>query len=218
MKNVKNMRFFNKKYNILQKKGEIMLKALTIKDDEKFLRQISKPVDFNDGELKQNIHDIKEFCENYSNCYAMACVQLGIAKRIVCVRSSKEGDTSSNENFLLINPEIISQRGKTEFWEACVSGLDNFALVERPYELTIKYQDEEGNTKIQRFEGFASTVLSHELDHLDGIFHMDRAKKLYIMPQEERAKFRRTHPYKVLSKTCEFHYGELKNKQTENAK
>lgn len=187
-----------------------MLKALTIKDSEKFLRQISKPVDFNDKELKQNIHDIKEFCENYTSCYAMASIQLGIPKRIVCVRSSKENDTSQNESFLLINPQIISQKGRTEYWEACVSGLDKMGLVERPYQITVKYQDESGKEVIQTFEGFASTVLSHELDHLDGIFHFDRAKEVFEMPQEKRAEFRKTHNYKIFSKTCEFHYKELR--------
>ena len=157
-----------------------MLKALTIKDDEKFLRQISSAVDFKDKNLAQNLKDIKEYCAANDGLYAMACIQLGIPKRIVYIKSTKPNDTTANaenEQVLMINPEIISKKGKTEFWEACVSGLDNFGLVERPYEIVVKYQNENGNIKIQKFEGFSSTVISHELDHLDGIFLMDRAKK-----------------------------------------
>ena len=47
-------------------------------------------------------------------------------------------------------------------------------------------------------------MLSHELDHLDGILHMDVAKELLVMPKEERKEFRKEHPYKVISKTCEY--------------
>lgn len=186
-----------------------MLKAITIKENEKFLRQISSIVDFDDKDLPQNLKDIKEYCTANSGLYAMACIQLGIPKRIVYIKSTKPNDTSANaenEQILMINPEIISKKGKTEFWEACVSGLDNLGLVERPYEIVVKYQNENGDTKIQKFQGFSSTVISHELDHLDGIFHMDRAKRLLQMPKSERAEFRNLHPYKIISKDCEFIY------------
>ena len=182
-----------------------MLKALTIEDNEKFLRQISKEVEFSDNELKQDIENIKEFCLN-SPVFAMAAVQLGIAKRIVYIKSTT-CDANKNidsEQILMINPKILSKKGRTEYWEACASCLDNTALVERPYEILVEYQNEKGEKKTQLFEGFASTVISHELDHLDGIFHMDRAKKILVMTQEERKEFRKTHPYKIISKTESF--------------
>ena len=192
--------------------GFTMLTALTIKDSEKFLRQVSKVVDFSDNKLSENLRDIKEYCASKDNLYALACIQLGIPKRIVYIKSTKPNDTSANaekDQVLMINPEILSKRGKTEFWEACVSGLDNFGLVERPYEILVKFQNEKGEEKQQLFEGFAATVVSHELDHLDGIFHMDRAKELIQMPANERINFRNLHPYKIISKTCEFEYSDL---------
>ena len=188
-----------------------MLKALTIEDNEKYLRQISKEVKFPDEELKQNIEDIKEFCLNNS-VFAMACVQLGIPKRIVYIKSTKcdANENIDSEQILMINPKILSKRGKTEYWEACASCLDNTALVERPYELLVEFQNEKGEKQTRLFEGFASTVISHELDHLDGILHMDRAKELLVMTQSERKEFRKTHPYKIISKTCKFEYPSVK--------
>ena len=186
-----------------------MLKALTIKDNEKFLRQISSVVSFEDKDLAQNLKDIKEYCTANGGLYAMACIQLGIPKRIVYIKSTKPNDTTANaesDQILMINPEIVSKKGKTEFWEACVSGLENFGLVERPYEIVVRYQNENGDYQIEKFEGFSSTVISHELDHLDGIFHMDRAKKLLQMPASERIEFRKQNPYKVISTDCEFTY------------
>ena len=192
-----------------------MLKAITIKDDEKFLRQVSATVDFQDKDLQQNLKDIREYCTFNDGLYAMACIQLGIPKRIVYIKSTKPNDTTANaetDQLLMINPEIISKKGKTEFWEACMSGLDNFGLVERPYEIVVRYQNENGETLLEKFEGFSSTVISHELDHLDGIFHMDRAKKLLQMSADQGVEFRKLHPYKILSKDCEFIYPSLDEK------
>lgn len=194
-----------------------MLKAITIYDNEKFLRQISNIVDFSiDKDLKQNINDIKEYCTLNKGVYALASIQLGIPKRIIFIKSTKPNDSSANdedEQFLMINPAVISRKGKTEFWEACVSGLENFGLVERPYEIVVRYQNESGDFKQQKFEGFSATVVSHEIDHLDGIFHMDRAKKLLQMPASKRFEFRKLHPYKIISKDCDFKYAPINTKQ-----
>ena len=51
------------------------------------------------------------------------------------------------------------------------------------------------------FEGFESTVLSHEIDHLDGILHVDIAEKVLVMTLEERKEYRKKHNYKIISKT-----------------
>ena len=41
---------------------------------------------------------------------------------------------------------------------------------------------------------------------------MDRAKKLLQMPATERVEFRKSHPYKVISKDCEFSYSPIDEK------
>ena len=56
----------------------------------------------------------------------------------------------------------------------------------------------------EAFEGFESTVLSHEMDHLDGILHMDIADEVLIMTTEERKEFRKTHEYNIISKKGNF--------------
>ena len=193
-----------------------MLSVITIEKDEKFLRQVSKEVDLNDCELKTNVNDIIEWCLNNDGLYAMAAIQFGIPKRIVYIKSTKPNDTSANdqdEQVMMLNPRVISKQGKTEFWEACVSGLDNFSLVERPYKILVEYYDINGKKHIQDFEGFAATVVSHELDHLDGIFHMDRAKETMELEKEKREEFRKIHPYKIISKTCEFEYTDINNRR-----
>ena len=186
------------------------MECLTINDNLKLLRQVSEDVDFEKDDINSYVELLREYC-NTHDCFALALVQLGILKRIVYINSTDPTTTQKDENLILINPKIIDKKGKTEFYEACTSCLDNFALVERPYAIKLEYQDVRGENKIVEFKGFSSTVISHELDHLEGIFHMDRAKKLMQMSKSERVEFRKLNPYKVISKTCNFEYGELKD-------
>ena len=185
------------------------IKRKTIENDLEYLRQISKEVSLDDPSYKEDIKLLKEFC-NETECFALAAVQIGIPKRIVFLKNTTLDvpidDINYNEAKVLINPVIVKRRGLTKYWEACLSCLDNMGLVERPYELIVKYYDEDGNIHEDKFEGFPSTVLSHELDHLDGILHMDIADEVLVMPKEERKVYREKHPYEIISKTCKYIY------------
>ena len=183
------------------------IKRKTIENDEEYLRQISKEVLFSDKSLKSDVKKLESFCQQ-TECFALAAVQIGIPKRIVYLKNTTLDvpleDMDNNESKILINPVIISRKGKTRYWEACLSCLDNMGLVTRPYKITVQYYDINGNKHEEIFEGFEATVLSHELDHLDGILHMDIAEQVLVMPKEERKKYRETHPYEVISKTCKY--------------
>lgn len=187
---------------------------ITIKDNEKYLRQISIHVDIkNDKYLKENISILEQFCKE-NEVLAMASIQLEIPKRLIYLKNTNlnivnkiqtnsisEEEKSYNEARVLINPVIINSEGLTEYWESCASCLDNCGRVLRPYKIDLEYYDINGNKHLEGFEGFAATVLSHELDHLDGILHIDIAEEVIIMPSEERKKWRQTHGYKIYSKT-----------------
>ncbi len=178
----------------------------TIENDLEYLRQISKEVSFDDVELRNDIKLLEEFCIN-TECFALAAVQIGIPKRIVYLKNTnldKVGDKEYNESRVLINPTVLSKKGQTKYWEACLSCLDNMGLVVRPYEMDVHYYDADGKEHEEKFKGFESTVLSHELDHLDGILHMDVAEEIIQMPAEERKEFRKLHPYEIISKDCDY--------------
>ena len=153
----------------------------------------------------------------------MASVQLGIPKRIVYLKntnldiinkiqnnSNSEEIENYNEKKVLINPTILKREGLTEYWEACASCLDNMGRVLRPYKIELEYYDIDGNQKVETFEGFESTVLSHELDHLDGILHIDIAEEVIEMPANERKKWRQSHEYKIYQKDGD--YDSLRDK------
>ncbi len=199
------------------------IEAITIQDNEPFLRQISSSVDIkNDKELMNDIDILDQFCKE-NKVMAMASVQLGIPKRIVYLKntnldiinkiqnnSNSEEIENYNEKKVLINPTILKREGLTEYWEACASCLDNMGRVLRPYKIELEYYDIDGNQKVETFEGFESTVLSHELDHLDGILHIDIAEEVIEMPANERKIWRQSHEYKIYQKDGD--YDSLRDK------
>ena len=190
------------------------IESIKIEDNEEYLRQISKEVDIkNVKELMNDISVLDEYCKENA-VMAMAAVQLGIPKRMIYLKNTNldiinkiqantvsEEEKNYNESKVLINPIITNREGLTDYWEACASCLDNFGRVLRPYKIELEYYDVEGTKKQEAFEGFESTVLSHEIDHLDGILHIDIAEEVYQMPVEERKTWRINHGYKVYNKT-----------------
>jgi len=190
------------------------IKPLTIENDENYLRQVSENVKFPDNNLKEDIKSLEDYFKNNDTTIALAAIQIGIPKRIIYLKNTNlevinrknrneetEEDKQYNEARVLINPKVLSREGLTEYWEACASCLDNTGKVKRPYKITLEYYDINQDKHIEIFEGFESTVLSHELDHLDGILHIDIAEELLIMTKEERKVFRQTHDYVIISKT-----------------
>ena len=199
------------------------IKVLTIEDNEEFLRQVSIPVTFPDSSLLDNVRLLDEFFNQNETTLALASVQIGIPKRLIYLRNTDlesvkrknndietSEDKTHNERKVLVNPKILSREGLTDYWENCASCMDNMGHVKRPYKIVLEYQDVNGEFHQETFEGFPSTVLSHELDHLDGILHMDVADEVIVMPLEQRKEFRKTHWYNVVSK--DGNYEELLKK------
>ena len=197
------------------------LYAITIKDNEHFLRKKSEEVDFKKDNIKQYIDKLDEYFETSELTLAMAAVQLGIPKRIIYLKNTDiniierkqqgeetESDLNHNERRILINPKIIYKKGLTEYWEACASCLDYVGKVKRPYSIELTYYDINGKENKELFTGFEATVLSHELDHLDGILHIDIAEEVLEMNKEERKEFRKTHGYIIIN--TEEDYEKLK--------
>ena len=158
---------------------------------------------------------------------AMAAVQLGIPKRIVYIKNTnleilnkrltdegKKETQNYNEAKVLLNPEILSKEGLTTYWEACASCTweeENVkkwynGKVKRPYKIRVKYMDLNGNEHEDEFEGFESTVLCHEIDHLDGILHIDIADIVIKGTREERIELRKKDGYTIISQTGNFEH------------
>ena len=55
---------------------------------------------------------------------------------------------------------------------------EQFAEVDRPAVVRVKYLDENGQKHERLFEGLEATCVQHEIDHLDGILFVDHLSNL----------------------------------------
>lgn len=118
--------------------------------------------------------------------------QVGLLKRIFLMRL-----TPTSPIIVCINPRL-SHRKKNppntrmksddEPLEGCLSIPRVWARVIRDWEVTMDWQDEEGKQNRDVFTGFASAVIQHEIDHLDGILFTKRAMEQGATIYEERRK------------------------------
>lgn len=100
----------------------------------------------------------------------LAAPQIGSDLRICAI-------AADGEIYALINPKIKSySRKKDIFEEGCLSFPGKYFPVERPLKVKVQARDIEGKKIKIKADGLFARVLQHEIDHLDGILVIDRAK------------------------------------------
>lgn len=143
-------------------------------EGDEILRKKSKEVDVIDEKIITLIQDMLETLHQY-NGVGLAAVQVGVLKKIVIIDTGEPG-----EQFILINPEIVKQKGEQEVEEGCLSFPNKFAKVIRPAEVTIKALNEKGEKIKLVGKGLIAQIICHEVDHLNGELFIDKIIPRYI--------------------------------------
>ena len=140
------------------------------------LRLVSKPIERFDADLRRLIDDLFETMYEAPGL-GLAAIQIAEPIRLLVVDSApKDGP---REPLALINPEILwSSDERRTYEEGCLSIPEYYEEVERPSSVRVKYIDREGKPREQLAEGLLSTVLQHEIDHLNGVLFIDYLSKL----------------------------------------
>lgn len=169
-----------------------MLKMKDILDEsDKRLRVVSKEVEFpltkkdreTIDEMIEYLHNsqIEELSEKYDLRPGMglAAIQLGIAKRYFVVVN--EYDEGEFENYVLINPKIISNSVEqiyVDMGEGCLSvNREVEGIVPRYARVTVEAYDMEGRKIHVRAREELAIAFQHEIDHLNGIIFIDKIDK-----------------------------------------
>jgi peptide deformylase len=140
------------------------------------LRQSSEPVGPITAEIRTLVADMFETMYDAPGV-GLAAIQIGVAKRIVTIDTSKEEGVRDARVF--INPEIVwSSEEKRVYDEGCLSIPDYYAEVERPDRVRVKFRDLDGKEQEIEADGLLSTCIQHEIDHLNGVLFIDHLSKL----------------------------------------
>ena len=149
------------------------------------LREISKPVERFDAEIKKLAENLLEtmYAENG---IGLAAAQVGELKRMLVIDTSprdtggryEKNEMTDLENkieqpLVIINPVIVKGDGKTTFNEGCLSVPSFYEEVERFQTIELKYQDVNGKPKTLHADGLLAICIQHEIDHLEGTLFID---------------------------------------------
>ena len=159
------------------------------------LRRISEPVAEVTDEIRALIADM------FETMYAAPGIGLAAAQVDRPIRllvmdlgdGPEDADGNGTKNpRVFINPEILEPSADhSVFNEGCLSVPDQYAEVERPATVRVRWLDAEGQPHDELLDGLTATCLQHEMDHLNGILfidHLSRLKRDMVLKKLEKAR------------------------------
>ncbi len=155
--------------------------------------------------IKTIIREMKGALDGQEDGVAIAAPQIGYSLRIFVISKrifdiNKTAPTLQSESrpkasapkraqdMVFINPRIIkASREKKVVEEGCLSVRFLYGKVSRSNKATIEAYDESGK-KVQRGgTGLLAQIFQHEVDHLNGILFIDKAKYVEeILPKQTK--------------------------------
>jgi peptide deformylase len=165
------------------------------------LRQISRPVETFDDELRTLVADMFETMYDAPGI-GLAAVQVGVPIRLLVIdlqEPEEEGGESVRDPRVFINPEVLWHSDtEVPYTEGCLSVPEQYAEVLRPDRIRARWQDEKGKTYEEDIEGLLAVCLQHEMDHLNGVLFIDHLSRLKRdMVLKKLAKWRKEQQQKA---------------------
>lgn len=134
-------------------------------------------------EFTQIIERMKKALEREEDGVAIAAPQIGESLRIFVV--SKRASKKLEDDVVFINPEIIRiGKQKEELSEGCLSVRWKYGLVKRATTATVRAINIEGNEFVASGRGLLAQIFQHEIDHLEGVLFIDKARNVEDIPPE----------------------------------
>lgn len=134
-------------------------------------KKAEKIKDPKDQEIRELVLDMLETLKDAQNGMGLAAPQIGRSVRLCVI-------IFQGKNYILINPKIKSKSfSKETIEEGCLSFPGQYVPIKRHKKVTVEALDRQGNEIEITAEGILSRAFQHEIDHLDGVLIIDRARK-----------------------------------------
>lgn len=104
----------------------------------------------------------------YLNGAGLAANQIGMNMSFALINPGADDEYLSDEEFIIINPEILEQSELVEIEEGCLSCPGAPAKVKRYNKIKLKFTDLAGNEHTKEFKGKMAQIIQHECEHLKG--------------------------------------------------
>ena len=134
-----------------------MIKELV--HDPIFLALKSEPATAADLQTAQDL--LETLTAHKEVCVGMAANMIGRNKRIIAF-------DNIGEYMVMFNPVIVKKSAPYDAEEGCLS-LTGTRKTKRYQTIKVQWQNEQFQTRIRTFTGWAAQIIQHEIDHCEGI-------------------------------------------------
>lgn len=151
------------------------------KNEEKFLRTKTAEFDFQKFAKKEAAAIVKQLKEAMIAAagIGLSANQIGSNLRIFVVKMPGNKEIPS-KFYAVFNPKIVKVSSKKiAMEEGCLSVPGVYGLVERPEKITMEGLDKNGKKLKIKAWGLLARVFQHEVDHLNGVLFIDKAKEIH---------------------------------------
>jgi peptide deformylase len=135
------------------------------------LRQRTTEVANLNGDLQQLIDDMVETMHAAPGV-GLAANQVGSSHRLFVANPADDHDPSTL--LVVINPEVVESDGERVSNEGCLSIPDYRDEVRRANRVLLRGLDRNGRPIEVEGQGLLARIFQHEMDHLNGLFFLDR--------------------------------------------
>jgi len=151
-----------------------VLPIITIPDP--VLRKKAAPIERVDAALLKLADDILATMYDAPGI-GLAAPQVGILRQLIVMDPSRHEE--AKQPLIMVNPVILERGAEMRTHEeGCLSIPDFTAEIERPAMTRVSYIDTKGKQREKTLEGIWSTLVQHEIDHLNGILFIDYLSRL----------------------------------------
>jgi peptide deformylase len=137
------------------------------------LRNVARPVDVVDDDLRQLIDDMFDTMYEAPGI-GLAAIQVNVPKRVIVIDISEDRSAP----LALVNPEILERDGEEEMDEGCLSVPGFYETVQRAERIRFRALDRDGEPFEREADGLLAVCVQHEIDHLDGKLFVDYLSSL----------------------------------------
>ncbi len=142
------------------------------------LKRVAQPVDKVDDEIRAQMDAMLQVMYDAPGI-GLAANQVNILNRVLVMDLSKPDKDEKPNPICMANPEIIYKSEElSTMEEGCLSVPQQYADVERPKIVRVKYLDYDGNEAELEADNLLSHCVQHEIDHLNGGLFIDYLSSL----------------------------------------
>jgi peptide deformylase len=176
----------------------------------KILLEKAEPVKNFDKKLKAIIGEMEKTLRATTDPIGvgLAAPQVGLSLRLFQMKPTEKSNVTSYINPVIESvseeqeiPSFINSKkveghkpksSKNKLLEGCLSIPDIWGNVTRKKEVTLSWDDADGNHFKQTFNGFPAIIIQHEVDHLNGVLFtkhvMEQGEKLFKSHKDENGE------------------------------